>query len=71
MPYGVDKDIGGDSDENVSWMEKCVQKVMKTGKDKGSAVAICKSTLKKTKGDKAKAEFILSNIYFKESDNVT
>ena len=66
MPYGVDKDIGGDSEENTGWMEKCVQKVMKTGKEKENAIAICKSTLKKTKGDKAKAEFILSEIYFKE-----
>ena len=65
-PYRVDKDIGGDSDENVSWMENCVKKVMKTGKDKGNAVAICKATLKKTKGNKSKAEFILSELYFKE-----
>ena len=66
MPYGIDQDIGGDSEENTSWMENCVQKVMKTGKTKENAIAICKTTLKKTKGNKAKAEFILSEIYFKE-----
>ena len=62
MPYGVDKNMGGDSKENDKWMENCVQKVMKSGKDKSSAVAICKTTLSKTKGDKAKAEFILESL---------
>ena len=57
MPYGVDKDLGGDSKENVSWMEKCVTKVQGTkGKDgkplsKDAAIAICKSTMKKSKKD--------------------
>ncbi len=60
MPYGVDKDVGGDSPENDKWMEKCVSRVMSQGKDKGSAIAICKTTLKKMKGDKAKADFVLS-----------
>jgi hypothetical protein len=62
MPYGVDKKQGGDSPENVKWMENCVTKVMKTGKDKGSAIAICKTTLGKAKNNKAKAEFIISEI---------
>jgi len=60
MPYGVDKDIGGDSKENTQWMEKCVKKVMNTGKDKSSAIAICKSTLKKSKGNKSRASFDIS-----------
>jgi c-di-AMP phosphodiesterase-like protein len=58
-PYGVDKDLGGDNEENVSWMENCVRKVMKQGKDKSSAVAICKATLKRSKNNKAKASFII------------
>lgn len=64
MPYGVDKEIGGDSKENDFWMENCVKKVMKQGKGKSQAIAICKSTLEKSKGDKAKAEFVISEILF-------
>jgi hypothetical protein len=68
MPYGVDKEIGGDSKENDAWMENCVQKVMsrkgKDGKpiDKSSAVAICKTTLSKSKGDHAKAQITLESL---------
>lgn len=61
-PYGIDKDLGGDSKENDSWMEQCVQKVMKKGKDKSSAIAICKATLRKSKGNKEKASFIIDTI---------
>jgi hypothetical protein len=50
MPYGVDKDQGGDDSKNTEWMEKCVTSVMdRTGKDKSSAIAICKAQLKKQK----------------------
>jgi hypothetical protein len=47
MPYGMPMDEGGDSKKNDKWMENCVQKVMKEGKDKQGAVAICKSTFEK------------------------
>lgn len=40
MPYGMK---GGDTPQSDAWMEKCVASVLKTGKDKGSAIAICKS----------------------------
>jgi hypothetical protein len=49
MPYGIDKKIGGDNPSNVKWMEKCVARQIKNGKDKSSAVAICKYILKKKK----------------------
>ena len=62
MPYGVDKHLGGDNKENDSFMEQCVKKVMKTGKDKSSAIAICKASLAKSKGKKAQAEFIIDQI---------
>jgi uncharacterized protein YoaH (UPF0181 family) len=68
-PYGIDKSLGGDSKENDSWMEQCVQKVMKTGKDKGSAIAICKITLRKSKGNKSKASFIIDEIFRKINGN--
>lgn len=64
---------GGDSPENVKWMENCVAKIKgkpvkdpKTGKehpaDEGTAIAICKTTFMRMKGNKAKAEFILNQI---------
>jgi len=62
MPYGVDKDEGGDSKENTAWMERCVKRVMGSGKDKGSAVAICKNTLRKMHGDEKKADFTISTL---------
>ena len=43
-------------------MERCVMRVMKGGKDKGSAVAICKTTLKKMNGDTKKADFTISTL---------
>jgi hypothetical protein len=52
MPYGMP---GGDTKEKDSWMERCVDSVMKGGKDKGSAVAICKVTYQK-KSKKAKSD---------------
>lgn len=58
MPYG----IKNETPEQTKWMEKCVSKVMKTGKDKDSAIAICKSQLTRSKGDTAKAELVLSFI---------
>jgi ribosomal protein S7 len=61
-PYGVDKDLGGDSKPNDAWMERCVTRVMKSGKDKSSAIAICKSTMKKSKDNHSEAELLLDFI---------
>ena len=52
MPYGIDKKQGGDSPSNVKWMEKCVARQIKNGKDKSSAIAICKHVLKEKKKKK-------------------
>lgn len=60
MPYGVDKKLGGDNEENDSWMERCVSgisgKNKRTGQPytKGEKIAICKAQLKRKK---EKAEF--------------
>ena len=54
MPYGVAKEHGGDSPENVSRMERCVAHVVKQGHAKDHAIAICKASLfgkKKEKQD--------------------
>jgi hypothetical protein len=52
MPYGIPKEKGGDSAENVRKMESCVKNLMnkdpKLTKDR--AIAICKSSLGFTKG---------------------
>lgn len=45
MPYGIPKEKGGDSPENINKMESCVLKVMDQGHDKLSAIKICKSSL--------------------------
>lgn len=61
-PYGIDKDLGGDSPQNTSWMESCVKKVMnkkdKAGNtiDKSKAIAICKNSFKKSKANATLAE---------------
>lgn len=45
MPYGIPKSKGGDSAENVARMERCVQRVMESGKSEESAIRICKDSL--------------------------
>lgn len=71
MPYGIDKKLGGDTKENDSWMERCVSKVEAnlpaSRKDKhGSAIAICKAQMKKSK----KAGFIYEEDIFVEPEVV-
>lgn len=45
MPYGIPKDAGGDSPENVAKMETCIKKVMKKGMEKDSAIRVCKVSM--------------------------
>jgi len=54
MPYGLPKDIGGDSPSNVQWMHNCIKK---TGKEGSSAIAICKAQLIKERRKNSKSEF--------------
>jgi hypothetical protein len=69
MPYGIAPEQGGDSKENDAFMEKCVAGVMKSGKDKSSAIAICKSTLKKKKNSKSELDFILDEEIIKRVED--
>ena len=46
----------------AAWMERCILRVMRGGKDKGSAIAICKNTYKKTQGDQKKADSAISAL---------
>ena len=47
MPYGIDKEHGGDSPENVAKVERCVMHVCEADKslDKSAAIAICKKSI--------------------------
>ena len=53
MPYGMSKKIGGDSPSNDALMEKCVADLQAKGKDKLSAILICKSSIQRSKEKKA------------------
>jgi hypothetical protein len=65
MPYNIDSKQGGDSPENDTWMEGCVNSIegknKKTGQPytKGEKIAICKTQLKKKKESKSELDFIL------------
>ena len=48
MPYGLSKKIGGDTAANDAKMERCIQKVTATGKNKLQAILICKASLQGT-----------------------
>lgn len=69
MPYGVDKDQGGDSPSNVKWMEKCVSGITGTNKrtgkpyTKGEKIAICKTALKNKKSELEDEIIIPDSIY--------
>lgn len=57
MPYGIDKDLGGDNKPNLDFMERCVKSVMDSGKAKPSAIAICKAQLRKKHEKNAEIKF--------------
>lgn len=46
MPYGFNKSLGGDSQENDAAIERCVIQVMNKGASKEEAIRICKHARK-------------------------
>lgn len=52
MPYGLAKKAGGDSPKNDAKMERCVANLTSQGKDKTTAIRICKAAIQRsaTKG---------------------
>lgn len=56
MPYGIPKSLGGDSKENVRWMEKCIASVLEKqpDMDKQRAIRICKAQFIKKKAKENK-----------------
>ena len=67
----------GLDEEQTAWMDKCVMKVMPTIKGsapheakKSHAVAICRATLNKMKGDTAKAQIILDRDFIVEFHDI-
>lgn len=49
MPYGLPKDVGGDSPANEKWMHGCIAKVEKGKVSHTSAILICKRQLINTR----------------------
>lgn len=47
MPYGVAKAAGGDNATNDSKMERCVQHLVSQGRDKVTAIKICKVAIQR------------------------
>lgn len=62
MPYGIPKDAGGDSPDNVEKMHRCVESVMQTGKSKESAIRICKSSMFGMNSPEISAENLLETV---------
>jgi hypothetical protein len=48
MPYGISKNLGGDSQSTDARMEKCVADLTGKGYKKLNAILICKSTIQKS-----------------------
>lgn len=48
MPYGPILKGSKETASQTATMERCVNDLMKTGKDKSSAIAICKISLRKS-----------------------
>lgn len=57
MPYGLPKEI--DTPENNAKMERCVLGLTKQGKSKDSAIAMCKSSMMKSK----MSEMMITNYF--------
>ena len=47
MPYSLSKQSGGDNATNDAKMERCVTKLVSSGKDKQTAIRICKSAIQR------------------------
>ncbi len=48
MPYGMAKAAGGDSPKNDAKMERCVSNLVSQGKDKVTAIRICKAAIQRS-----------------------
>lgn len=46
MPYGIARELGGDTAANDAKMERCVAQVMAKGASKVSAIKICKASMR-------------------------
>ena len=59
--YGIPKDAGGDSSTNISKMENCTSKMMKSGKSKESAIRICKTSIFGSTSGATQEEIAIAN----------
>lgn len=53
MPYQMSKASGGDSAKNDAKMERCVSSLVSQGKDKSSAIRICKAAIQRSATERA------------------
>jgi len=48
MPYGVSKDVGGDTPRTNKIMEECVQRYLAKGLSKEQAIRRCKAGIQRS-----------------------
>jgi hypothetical protein len=65
MPYG----IKNENENTIKFMESCVDSVMKTGKNKSSAIAICKVQYEKSKKESSAGVTEFSEESLRETEN--
>jgi hypothetical protein len=48
VPYGISHKVGGDTPNTDAKMERCVAQIVAQGRDKVSAIKICKAAIEKS-----------------------
>jgi hypothetical protein len=71
MPYGMPQSMGGDTKESDAWMENCVAKVSKSGKNQDHSIAICNAVWMKKHADTKACYEILNKGVVEEFNSLT
>lgn len=67
MPYGIPKNLGGDSKENIRWLETVARNIMDKGYSQEEAIRICKEKFIEKKGNKTRASIAIVNYLLDRS----
>lgn len=76
MPYNIDKKLGGDSKENIKFMEDCIDSISGTNKrtgkpyTEGEKIAICKAALKRKKSSNSALDSLAEEIDFDKVERI-
>lgn len=76
MPYNIDKKLGGDSKENIKFMEDCIDSIKginkRTGKPymKGEKIAICKTALQRKKSSNSALDGFAEEVDFDKVERI-